>query len=70
MLGTSATGCDEALATLRALDASVKNLSDTLRDMEASLAATRSGVDNAIKSLSDAKRQSEKLRKNYLQALR
>ena len=60
----------EALATLRALDASMANLAETLHSSEASLAETREQIDSTIKSLAHAKRQSARLRGSYLQALK
>jgi mono/diheme cytochrome c family protein len=60
----------EAIATLRALDSSVENLADSLRQQETSLAASRSQIDSTIKAMAEAKRQSARLRESYLQALR
>ena len=60
----------EALATQRALDASMANLAETLHSSETSLAETRKQIDSTIKSLAHAKRQSARLRGSYLQALK
>lgn len=60
----------EALSTLDALDASVKNLADSLRDHEISLASSHARIDSAIKAAAEAKRQSSALRESYRQALK
>lgn len=61
---------EEALATLRALDASVKNLEESLHESELALATVRQSADTAIKSLADTKTQATRLRASYLQALK
>jgi hypothetical protein len=61
---------EEALATLRALDASVKNLEDHLHEKELALTAIRQSADTAIKSLAETKSQATRLRSAYLEALK
>lgn len=67
-LGSEAA--DEALSTLAALDASVKNLADSLRERESSLSAARTGIDSTIKAMTETQRQSSRLRESYLEALK
>jgi mono/diheme cytochrome c family protein len=61
---------EEALATLRALDASVKNLEDHLREKELALTTVRLSTDTAIKSFVETKSKATRLRATYLQALK
>ncbi|MDP4624851.1 MAG: hypothetical protein NWT08_06920 [Akkermansiaceae bacterium] len=60
----------EAQATLRALDASVGNLTDTLHQQETALADLRRSIDATTRELINAKSEAEKLRDTYLQALK
>lgn len=60
----------EALSTMDALDASVKNLADSLRERELSLASSHPRIDSTIKAAAEAKRLSSKLRESYQQALK
>jgi Planctomycete cytochrome C/WD domain, G-beta repeat len=60
----------EALATLRILDASVKNLTDTLSQQESKLAESRAKIDTTIKSMAETQRQSNQLRESYFQAMK
>ena len=61
---------DEARATLRALDASLANHSDTLREKEIAIATLRAELDSISQSLGDARSQFTRLRSSYLQALK
>jgi hypothetical protein len=61
---------EEALATLRALDASVKNLWDTLHEKELAFAAVRHSSDTTVKSLAETKSQATHLRSTYIKALK
>ena len=61
---------DEAKATLRSLQASVKNHEDTLHEKETELANFHGGIDSTTKSLTAAQSQSTRLRESYLQALK
>lgn len=60
----------EAKATLRILDASVQNLTDTLHNKETALATLRQSIDTTTQKLLRAKAEAEKLRDTYLQALK
>ena len=53
-----------------ALNASVKNLADSLREREVSLASSHTRIDSTIKAAAEAKRQSSALRESYHQALK
>lgn len=72
LAGTELDGghLEEAIATLRALDASVRNGTDTLREVEARVAALRKEIDLDFKTLAHAKSQASRLRESYLQALK
>ncbi|MBG7607479.1 MAG: hypothetical protein IZT59_05575 [Verrucomicrobia bacterium] len=61
---------EEAKGTLRALDASVKNLEDTLHEKETELARFHREIDSTTKKLAAAQSQSTHLRERYLQALK
>ena len=61
---------EEARATLRALDASLSNHRDTLHETETEIVKFRTGLDNTVRSLAEAKAQATRLRESYLQALR
>ncbi|MGJ8644804.1 MAG: c-type cytochrome domain-containing protein [Luteolibacter sp.] len=60
----------EAQATLRALDTSVENLTDTLHQQETALATVRQSIDTSTRELLKAQSEAEKLRDTYLQALK
>ena len=60
----------EARATLRALDASVENLRDTLHENEAALAGNQLTIDATTKAFAAAETQATRLRESYLQALK
>ena len=60
---------EEAIATLLALDASVKNLEDALHENEIKLATFHGEIDSATKHLAQARSQSTRLLESYLQAL-
>ena len=61
---------EEAKATLRSLDASVKNFEDTLLEKETGLASFQIEIDSTTKSLAEARSRSTQLRESYLQALK
>ncbi len=61
---------EEAKATLRSLDASVKNFEDTLHEKETLLASFQTEIDSTTKSLAEARSESTGLRESYLQALK
>ncbi len=65
-----ATHREEAMATLGSLDASVKNLTDGLRQKENAIAKTRHAADNTLSSLSKLKTEEQGLRDAYQQALK
>ncbi len=67
--GLIGTHLKEAKATLRSLEASLRNREDTLHEEEIQLTKSRSEIDSATKSLSEAQSQSTSLRASYLQAL-
>jgi hypothetical protein len=60
----------EAMATLLSLDASIKNLRDSLREKENAIAETRRSADNTLSSLSKLKSEEQGLRDSYQQALK
>ncbi len=61
---------EEAMATLRSLDASVKNLADSLREKENAIANSRHTADITLSSLSKLKNEEQGLRESYQQALK
>lgn len=61
---------EEAMATLLSLDASIKNLRDSLREKENAIAKTRLSADNTLSSLSKSKTEEQGLRESYQQALK
>lgn len=61
---------EEARATLRSLDASVKNFEDTLHEKETNIAGFHSEIDSSTRSLAQARSQSTRLHESYLQALK
>jgi len=61
---------EEAMATLRSLDASVKNFSDSLREKEKAIAKARHSADDALRSFSKSKTEEQRLRDSYQQALK
>ncbi len=61
---------EEAISTLSSLDASVKNLTDGLREKENAIAKTRHAADNTLSSLSRLKTEEQRLRESYQQALK
>lgn len=61
---------EEAMATLRSLDASVKNFSDSLREKENGVAKARHSADDALRSFIKSKTEEQRLRDSYQQALK
>lgn len=61
---------EEAMATLQSLEASVKNLTDALREKENAIAKARHSADNTLISLSKSKAEEQDLRDSYGQALK
>lgn len=59
----------EAMATLSALDASVRNLRDALREKESAVANTRKSADTTLITLSESKTEERRLRGAYQKAL-
>ncbi|MEP2774820.1 MAG: c-type cytochrome domain-containing protein [Luteolibacter sp.] len=60
----------EAQATLRALDASVENLTEILHQQESAFASLRLSIDATTQQLTQAQSEATKLRDTYLQALK
>jgi len=60
---------EEAMATLSALDASVRNLRDALREKESAVANTRKSADTTLITLSESKTEERRLRGAYQKAL-
>ncbi len=61
---------EEAMATLLSLDASVKNLTDALREKEDAIANARQSADTTLSTYHKAKNEERKLRDAYVKALR
>lgn len=61
---------EEAKATLRSLNASIKNLEDTLHEKETEFTRFHGEISSTAKSLAAAQSQSIRLRNSYLQALK
>lgn len=61
---------EEALATLRALDASVKNLTDTLREKEAAITSANQSAETTLSDFHQSKSEAQRLRETYLRALK
>ena len=61
---------EEALATLRSLDASVKNFTDNLREKEAVIVNANRFADTALRDFHRLKTEAQRLRDSYLQALK
>lgn len=67
--GLSGGHREEAMATLSALDASVRNLRDALREKESAVANTRKSADTTLITLSESKTEERRLRGAYQKAL-
>lgn len=61
---------EEATATLLSLDASVKNLTDALREKENAITNARQSADTTVSTYHKAKNEERKLRDAYVKALR
>lgn len=61
---------EEATATLLSLDASVKNLTDALREKENAITNARQSADTTLSTYHKAKNEERKLRDAYVKALR
>lgn len=61
---------EEATATLLSLDASVKNLTDALREKEDAITNARQSADTTLSTYHKAKNEERKLRDAYVKALR
>ncbi len=61
---------EEATATLASLDASVKNLADSLREKETAIAAARETADGILSTYHRSKTKEQLLRDSYQQALK
>jgi mono/diheme cytochrome c family protein len=68
--GLSAIHREEAMATLASLVASVKNLSDLLREKETAITNIRRSADNTLSAFHKSKSEERRLRDAYQRALR
>jgi hypothetical protein len=68
--GLSEIHREEAMATLLSLDASVKNLTEILREKETAIVSTRLSADTTLGTFHKSKNEERKLRDSYLQALK
>jgi len=60
---------EEAMATLRSLDASVKNLTDILREKEQAIANANRSADTVLRDFQRSRNEAQSLRDAYLRAL-
>lgn len=61
---------EEVMATLLSLDASVKNLTDKLREKETAIVSTRRSADTTLGTFHKSKTEERKLCDSYMQALK
>lgn len=61
---------EEALATLQSLDASVKNLTDILREKEEAIANANQSAETALRDFHRSMNEAQNLRETYLRAIK